>query len=491
MEHIHFEVGTSLLAKPQALCDILELEAGHSCIVFCNSPSDADFADVILKKRGVSSIKLVGYVPQIKLSKAIQQIQKKEVACLVLTDVAARGVPLEDFDVVVNYSVPTDPEVYFHRYSESETERKTKKVISLVASIDLSNFHYLKKLGKLEFVEGKLPTSEELFLSKFTQLRDQAVEKGLLNDSALGQLVEKVMADSNARDIIALLLHNTMTVLPSLKDTPAGEESGEFGEGEDEEGVSRGGRGGRQGGRRGDRGGRGRFQDQDDAELEEEDDSQARFLGGGEGQDDRQSGRRGGRRVGERVGERGGERGGERQRASGDRQDRGDRADRSERGDRGNRRDRGDREERSAEPRQRQQRKPIVVDKEARLYVGVGSTQGVSSEALTQDVISLCGLNAGDVHRVSVRENYSFVDVPEAVADQVVEKLGDSAVPATGSKYYVKKAVTLSIPREGAAEEGHASDAGFEGSESNGSHESHEGHHSEEGPTLLAVDDQA
>ena len=98
---------------------------------------------------------------------------------------------------------------------------------------------------------------------------------------------------------------------------------------------------------------------------------------------------------------------------------------------------------------------------------------------------------------MSVRENYSFVDVPEAVADQVVEKLGDSAVPATGSKYYVKKAVTLSIPREGAAEEAHASDAGFEGSESNGSHESHEshssheGHHSEEGPTLLAVDDQA
>jgi hypothetical protein len=109
---------------------------------------------------------------------------------------------------------------------------------------------------------------------------------------------------------------------------------------------------------------------------------------------------------------------------------------------------------------------------------------------LTQDVINLCGLNAGDVHRVSVRENYSFVDVPEAVADQVVEKLGDSSVPSTGSKYYVKKAVTLSIPREGASEEAH-SDAGFEGGESHESHGSSEGHHAEEGPTLLAVDDQA
>jgi superfamily II DNA/RNA helicase len=102
---------------------------------------------VILKKRGIPSIKLVGYVPQIKLSKAIQQVQKGEISALVLTDVAARGVPLEEFDVVVNYSVPTDPEVYFHRYA-TETECKTKKVVSLVAALDLSNFHYLKKLGR-------------------------------------------------------------------------------------------------------------------------------------------------------------------------------------------------------------------------------------------------------------------------------------------------------------------------------------------------------
>ena len=486
MEHIYFEVGTSLLAKPQALCDILELETGHSCIVFCNSPSDADFADVILKKRGVSSLKLVGYVPQIKLSKAIQQIQKKEVGCLVLTDVAARGVPLDDFDIVINYSVPTDPEVYFHRYSESETERKTKKVISLVAALDLSNFHYLKKLGKLEFAQGTLPSPEELFVAKFKQLRDQAVEKALLSDAAVGQLVDKVLADSNARDIVALLLHNTMTVLPSLKAAPAADDSGDFAGEEDEEGGQRGdrgGRGGRQGGGRrgdrGDRGGRGRWQDQDESEFEDDDDnSQARFLGGGDSQEEGQGGRRGRR--------------GDRQR--GDRQDRGGRRDRGDRGERG---DRGDREERSSEPRQRQQRKPIVVDKEARLYVGAGATQGVSSEALTQDVINLCGLNSTDVHRVTVRENYSFVDVAEGIADQVVDKLSESSVPSTGSKYYVKKAVTLSIPREGASEESQASDSGFEGGETNGSHESHESHEShdaheaEGGPTLLAVDDQA
>ena len=112
----------------------------------------------------------------------------------------------------------------------------------------------------------------------------------------------------------------------------------------------------------------------------------------------------------------------------------------------------------------------------------------MSSEALSQDVVNLCGLNAGDVHRVSVRGQYSFVDVPEAVADQVVEKLSDTDCAPTGSKYYVKRAVTLSIPREGGADESHQSaDAG-----SGESHASHEGHEaSEGGPTMLSVDDVA
>ena len=351
-----------------------------------------------------------------------------------------------------------------------------------MAALDLSNFHYLKKLGKLEFVEKKLPTPEELFVSKLTQLKEQAIERSLLSDSGLSQLVVQVMGDANARDVVALLLHNTITVLPSLKAAPAvTEDRGEF-EGEEEEGYSdRGGRGGdRQGrGRRGDRvrrdsrdsrdsndnrDSRGPREDwpQEDEDLD--DNSQTQFLGGGEDRGDRQGpSRRGGRRTSDR------------------RQDDGDRGDRGDRRDRGGRGERGERGDR--EPRQRLQRKPMIVDKEARLYVGVGANQGVSGEALTEKVVAACGIQPTDVHRVSVRPFYSFIDVPEAVADQVVERLGENEVEGTGLKYYVKRAVTLSIPREGGQEDTQATE-GFSGPV-----ESHE--MSEDGPTLLAVDETA
>lgn len=478
MEHSYFEVGTSLLAKPQALCDLVEMEAGHSMLVFCNSPSDADFADVILKKRGISSVKLIGYVPQIKLSKAIQQVQKNEVTALVLTDVAARGVPLEEFNVVINYSVPADPEVYFTRFV-AEGETKTKKVLSLVAALDISNFHFINKLGKAELVKAELPSPEQVFLGKFTQLRDQALEKGLLSDAGMAQLADKVIADDKARDIVAHLLHNTLLVIPSLKAAPAareerdqyeGDGGGDYQAGGDDRqdfgrrdrrggGRDRGGNRRDRGdsrGNRDDRGGRtveGQFDDNDELI---DDDSQARFLGGGDG--------------------------GNRQPRSGRGRDGGDRRRGRDRRD-----DRGGDEGGERQPRQpRQPRPQVVVDKEARLYVGAGSNQGISKEGLLQQVVDACGVNASEVHRVAVRGAYAFVDVPEAIADQVVEGLSS----AESKPLFVKKAVTLSIPREGAAPveaEQHNSDQGGDFNDAS-SHDA--GESNEQGPTMLAVDEQ-
>lgn len=471
MEHVYYEVETSLLAKPQALCDLVELEGGSPCIVFCNSPSDADFADVILRKRGVASMKLIGYVPQLKLSKALQQLQKKEITTLVLTDVAARGISLEDFAVVVNYSVPTDPEVYFHRYSASP-ESQTKKVISLVAALDISNFHYLKKLGKLEFIQGELPAPEQLFLGKFGQLKEQAIEKALVNDSGIAAMVDKILADEKARDIAALLVFNTLSVIPSLKAAASAREEAQEYEEEDEDDQQP-----QPGDRRRGRGQQGRDRDRDSRDSRDSRGSR----------DSRDS--RGGR--GDRRGGRSQDRGFDSYGQEGDGYEA--HSDEGHQGRRGGRRggdgERGDRGGDSRERQQRPPRKPMIVDKEARLYVGVGKNHGVSDAALTQDVVSLCGVEASDVHRVSVREFYSFIDVPEAVANQVIDKLGEHQAASTGEKYFVKKAVTLSIPREGTPDEASSSDDG-------GSYEEHEMAHTsrnegvDDGPTMLSVDDQ-
>lgn len=454
MEHIYYEVGTSLLAKPQALCDLVEYEAGSTCVVFCNSPSDADFADVILKKRGVSSLKLIGYVPQIKLSKAIQQLESGEITALVLTDVAARGVPLEQFDVVINYSIPSDPEVYFHRFV-TEGETKTKRVASLVAAMDVTNFHYLKKLEKVEFVQTELPTAEQLHASKFNQLREQASTRLEAGESDYAELIETLLSDEKSKEILALLLDNTLTVIPALKAaaTPAQEERDEYDDDFEDDDVQpdfdrkdRRGRDRRGRGNRRDRRSRNRDDSYDD--YDEDDGGQAAYLGTDDG---------GGRQRRQRRGKN------------------------NERNGEGRR-------------RQRQPRKPVVIDKEARLYVGLGSNEGVTAEALSQQVSDACGLQDGDVHKVSVRGAYSYVDVSEEIADSVVEKLAETPVAGKDEKFFVKRAITLSIPRDPTPEELAAMTSSAEDSQdesvTDGGNEVTD-HGEEDGPTLLAVDEQA
>jgi hypothetical protein len=137
----------------------------------------------------------------------------------------------------------------------------------------------------------------------------------------------------------------------------------------------------------------------------------------------------------------------------------------------------------------------MMVDKHARLYVGAGSKQGVSSTGLTEQVVNACGVESGDVQRVSVRGSYSFIDVSEKVADQVVERLAD-AKAGSGDKLFVKRAVTLSIPRDPTPEELSAmqqqSEESYGGGEREGNgHRHYDEGEGDEGPTMLAVDDQA
>jgi hypothetical protein len=99
-------------------------------------------------------------------------------------------------------------------------------------------------------------------------------------------------------------------------------------------------------------------------------------------------------------------------------------------------------------------------------------------------------LDAAAVHRISVRESYSFVDVPDAVAGQVIDKLGAQQIAQNGERYFVKKAVTLSIPREGGAEEEmhEQADEGLAPQQPQRSERSESDF--EQGPTMLSVDDQ-
>lgn len=257
--HEYLEVSGELLAKPNALAEVIEENRTSPVVVFCNAPSDADLLEALLRKRGITSRKLIGNVPPMKVSKAVSEVKSREALALIVTDVSGQSVNLNDFDISVNYAMHSDPEVYMQR-SGQQGGGTPLRTISLIGPLDLTHFHYLKKVGGLEFVQLQPASPEKISSARVESLRKDAHAKKDSFDERTKAVVEYIMTDPEVRDLVGLLVVNTFEVIPSLSIAPTDRSEG------DEEGrESRGGRdrgdrdrGERGGDHRGDRHDRGR-----------------------------------------------------------------------------------------------------------------------------------------------------------------------------------------------------------------------------------------
>ncbi len=418
--HVYYEISNDLLSKPTALCDIIEAEGSPSTVVFCNAPSDADLVEVMLKKRGVTAKKLIGHVPPAKVVDAVKQSQRGELSVLVVTDISARNIEVEDVDLIVNYSIPADPEGYIHRLGRSGRGGKRHTIISLVSPLDIGNFHYIKKFVETPFQKAELPTKDTMANIKFKNLAQVAERQALQNDPALLELVKQVLKADSKESLIAMLLHNTLNVIPTLRASTEREQHPGGGRQDDEGGEERQGRdrGDDRGGRGRDRNRRGRDRD-DRGDRRDRGDRDHR---GGRGRDRYQDDEFQGQPSGGDEGYQG----------QGDDQG-GDYEERGERQGRG-RRDRGERQ-------------PYVPpQRDVRIYIGSGSRHGLSEQKFRELVTQNCAGAEEKIKRFSARDCYSFVDIAEEAADEVVNKLDNTDVG--GTPLLMKKAISINVPRE-------------------------------------------
>lgn len=216
VSHVYFELENDLTAKPNALCDLIEGDGLPKTVIFCNSPSDADLVEVFLKKRGINSQKLIGHIPSHKVSSAVTDLQNGRCTALIVTDVSARGVNVEDLELVVNHSIHNDPEVYVHRMGNPGANSKLKKIVSLVGPTDLANFHYLKKLFEYKFEKGELPSAADLLQSKLDTLAVEP-EDERFNAEKYSELAGQILEHDDSAKIVAHLLFNTLEIIPELR----------------------------------------------------------------------------------------------------------------------------------------------------------------------------------------------------------------------------------------------------------------------------------
>lgn len=138
--------------KQRLLVKLLEQESFERVMVFGNRRDLVRKLDGVLKKAGISAAMLSGDVPQSQRIKTLERFREGELNVLVATDVAGRGIHIDDVSHVINYTLPEDPEDYVHRIGRTGRAGAKGVSISFVGEEDAFSLPEIER-----YINAKLP----------------------------------------------------------------------------------------------------------------------------------------------------------------------------------------------------------------------------------------------------------------------------------------------------------------------------------------------
>ena len=140
--------------KMKLLVGILKHENPESAIIFCNTKRSCE---VIAKRLGINEIKaefMIGDLPQSKRLAIMKSFKAGEVKILVATDVAARGIDVDDLAMVINYDLPVEAENYVHRIGRTARAGKSGKAYTFCSEQDVYNLPAIER-----YIEMQIPAT--------------------------------------------------------------------------------------------------------------------------------------------------------------------------------------------------------------------------------------------------------------------------------------------------------------------------------------------
>ncbi len=156
--------------KRKQLNAILRAKKPKSCIVFCNTRRTVDRVAEFLNQRGYHAEPLHGALTQARRLKTINKFKRDKFAILVATDVAARGIHVDDLNMVINYDLPIEKDAYIHRIGRTGRAGNDGVAYSLVTSDDVMTLYEIEEhIGALieELPLPKLPKSNRVKKKRF------------------------------------------------------------------------------------------------------------------------------------------------------------------------------------------------------------------------------------------------------------------------------------------------------------------------------------
>jgi ATP-dependent RNA helicase DeaD len=206
----HLYCLTPRLHKEATLYKLIEYENPASSMIFCNTKEETRLVYTFLAGKGLPTAMLSSDLPQKKREKVMARFRAGEIRHMVTTDVASRGIDIEDLSHVFIFSTPDSPEQYIHRAGRTGRVGKSGRAISLISAHDLLNFNRLVKRYHVEVGELTVPSDEEVQARKVERIVSLLAAEGQtlpLEDFAEFAPIARRIADHEHRErILALLL---------------------------------------------------------------------------------------------------------------------------------------------------------------------------------------------------------------------------------------------------------------------------------------------
>lgn len=214
-DQIYFEVKEA--DKVEALTRIIDRNSSFYGVIFCRTKNQCDEIGHILQARGYDAEALHGDLSQREREIILRKMREKTISILVATDVAARGLDIQDLTHVINYSLPHDPEIYIHRVGRTGRAGKEGTAITFITPSEARRFSYIKKASKAEIRKEEIPSPREVVETKKEIITKELMEA--LEETANAdyrEVATKLLENRDDVDVLSSLLyhfyHNSLDI---------------------------------------------------------------------------------------------------------------------------------------------------------------------------------------------------------------------------------------------------------------------------------------
>jgi len=207
IDQVYYEVDRRF--KLDVLCRLIDLQDISFGIIFCATKMMVDELTEHLLARGYSADKMHGDMTQAMRERVIAKFRKRGLDFLVATDVAARGLDVDDVEVVFNYDLPHDGDDYIHRIGRTGRAGRSGRAITFVSGREIYKMQSIIRFTKGKIRRERIPSEEEVEKKRANSFYDslhKTLEEGKYErqDALIGRLLDQGYV---ATDIASALIH--------------------------------------------------------------------------------------------------------------------------------------------------------------------------------------------------------------------------------------------------------------------------------------------